>query len=257
MRILALPLSILLAVCLYLPLPNFSERLRALLLRLYALVCRPFTRGDGRVDERPARLVFLLLLGALAALPGAVHPLLGALPCALTLTGFSAIPPCVRAKEELDAGQYADDIAGYEARVREGCGSLAPALVGGVFLPLLLQFAGTPLYLGGALPFMALGLCALADAQPGAQRTLSHMIKPAEAVARALLVLCSGVAGRNPLHTSGRTARQRLMSILGIGEEGGDTHAPVSGDLTQAVFLWCFVTGVLALLLTLLLIPLA
>lgn len=257
MRILALPLSVLLAVCLYLPLPRLPERLRALLLRLHALVCRPFTRRDGRVDERPARLVFLLLLGALAALPGAVHPLLGALPCALTLTGFASIPPCVRAKEELDAGQCADDIAGYEARVRETCASLVPAFVGGVFLPLLLQLVGTPLYLGGALPFMAFGLRALADSQPDARRVLSRLLTPADAVARALLVLCSGVAGRNPLHTSGRTAQQRLMSILGIAGDGSDTHAPVSGDLTQAVFLCCFVTGVLALLLTLLLIPLA
>lgn len=257
MRILVLPLTVLAAVCLYLPLPRLAPRIRALFARLYALVCRAFTRKDGRVDERPALLVFLLLLGGLAALPGAVHPLLGALVCAPLMTGFSFLPSCVKTKAELDAGQCAGDIAGYEARVRETCASLAPAFVSGVYAPLLLLAAGTPLYLGSSLPLMFFGLRALSDMHPDAQRISSRVLALSDAVARALLVLCSGVAGRNPLHTAGHTAQQRLMSILGIAGDGSDTHAPVSGDITQAVFLCCFVTGVLTLLLSLLLIPLA
>lgn len=156
MRILVLPLTVLAAICLYLPLPRLAPRIRALFARLYALVCRAFTRKDGRVDERPALLVFLLLLGGLAALPGAVHPLLGALVCAPLMTGFSFLPSCVKTKAELDAGQCAGDIAGYEARVRETCASLAPAFVSGVYAPLLLLAAGTPLYLGSSLPLMFL-----------------------------------------------------------------------------------------------------
>lgn len=255
MRILVLPLSALAAACLYLSLPQLAPRIGALLSRLYARVCRAFTRKDGRVDTRPALLVFLLLLGALAALPGAIHPLLGVLVCAPLLTGFSALPACVRAKEELDAGRYAGDIAGYEARVRDSCASLAPAFVGGVFAPLLLLAVGTPLYLGSSLPAMFLGLRALDE--PDAQRMDARMLALSDRIMRALLVLCSGVAGRNPLHTAGQTALQRLMSILGIAGDASATHAPVSGDITQAVFLCCFVTGLLVLLLSLVLIPLA
>ncbi|MDO5377319.1 MAG: hypothetical protein Q4G52_03190 [Clostridia bacterium] len=257
MRILVLPLTVLAAVCLYLSLPRLAPRIGALLVRLYALVCRAFTRKDGRADERPALLVFLLLLGGSAALISAVHPLLGVPVCAPLLTGFSFLPSCVKAKAELDAGQCAGNVAGYEARVRQTCASLAPAFVGGVFAPLLLLAVGTPLYLGCSLPLMFCGLRALSDVQPDARRAYALLLSLSDAVVRALLVLCSGVAGRNPLHTAGRTAQQRLMSILGIAGDGSDTHPPISGDITQAVFLCCFVTGLLTLLLSLLLIPLA
>ena len=53
-----------------------------------------------------------------------------------------------------------------------------------------------------------------------------------------------------------RQAQTRLMSILGIAQDGTDTHAPVSGDISQGTFLCCFCAVLLCLVLTLLLLPL-
>jgi len=67
---------------------------------------------------------------------------------------------------------------------------------------------------------------------------------------RTLLVLCSGLAGRNPLRTRGRDAKSRLLSILGIAGDGTDTHPPMSGDITQAIFICSFCAWLLCLVLT-------
>ena len=65
-----------------------------------------------------------------------------------------------------------------------------------------------------------------------------------------------GAVGRNPLRTDGKGARSRLLSILGIADGEARTHAPVSGDIVQAAFLCCFCMVLLAVLLSLVLLPL-
>ena len=80
--------------------------------------------------------------------------------------------------------------------------------------------------------------------------------RPAWAVMRGMLLLCSCVVGRNPLRAHGDEPRALLLSILGIAGDGTDTHAPVAGDIAQAVFLCCFASALLCLMLTVALLPL-
>ena len=58
------------------------------------------------------------------------------------------------------------------------------------------------------------------------------------------MTLCSGVTGRNPLRVGGKTAIARLLSIVGIAGDGTDTHAPMAGDIAQAIFLCTFSAGI-------------
>jgi hypothetical protein len=69
------------------------------------------------------------------------------------------------------------------------------------------------------------------------------------------LQLCSGVVGRTPFQVRGRDVRELLLSILGIPGNGEDTHTPVSGDITQAIFLCMFSTCLLVLMLCIALFP--
>ena len=69
------------------------------------------------------------------------------------------------------------------------------------------------------------------------RRTFSEIILP--------MLLCSGAVGRNPLRTRGRGAQGRLLSILGIAGDGADTHAPMAGDIPQAIFLCGFAAFIL------------
>ena len=53
MRIFAVPAALLLACCVYLPLPRARDGLDAALRRLYSLFARAFTRKNGQTDEDP------------------------------------------------------------------------------------------------------------------------------------------------------------------------------------------------------------
>lgn len=220
MRIFAVPAALLLALCVYLPLPRAREGLDAALRRLYALFARAFSRRDGQTDDVPALAACLLVLGGALVPLAALHPLLAMALMAPAFTGLSALPRCAEAKDELDSGKYARDIAAYEALVRETCSSMAPAFVNGIAAPMILCAAGMPLHLG---PFLGLGYTLLC----------------------ALMLLCAGAVGRNPLRTGGHGAQQRLLSILGIAGGDGDTHAPMAGDIPQGIFLCGFAAFIL------------
>lgn len=248
MRIFAVPLAILLAACLYMLLPKAADLAKAGVLWLYGFVLARFTR-KGRTDEKPALLVFLLLLGGCAALIGAIHPLASAVVMAPLFTAFSILPGCAKIKDELDSGAYANDIPAYEARVRETCMSLAPAFSGELLLPMLLCCIGTPLYMGCALGYMGAALHVLSGSHDAARRVNALLVRLSDAVFAALLALCSGVVGRNPMRIQGRGAKARLLSALGIAGTETDTHAPVAGDIPQGIFLCCFCTIALCIML--------
>lgn len=250
MRILAVPAALLLACCLYLPVPRAAAGLHRALEALYAAVLRLFTRRCGQTDDAPALLTLSLLLGGAAALLGAAHPLLSAVLAAPAFTGLAALPGCAAVKDALDSGQYARDIPAYESRVRETCASLAPAFTAGVAAPLLLLAAGTPLYLGPSLCWIFTALRLFEDRSTAARRIVRAVLRAAESILSALMLLCSGVVGRNPLRTQGRGAQDRLLHILGVAGDGTDTHAPMSGDIAQGIFLCGFCTALLCLTLT-------
>lgn len=249
MRIFAVPLALVLAACLYLLLPKASAYAKEGVVRLYALALARFTRRDGSVDEKPALMIFLLLLGGAAALLGAIHPLVAAVVMTPLFTGFAILPGCAKVKDELDSGAYSGDIPAYEARVRESCASLAPAFSHELMLPMILCCIGMPLYLSCALGYMGAALLVLADVNRTAERASVILRRAADAVMTAMLALCSGVVGRNPLHIKRRGAQARLMSTLGVAGDETDTHAPMAGDIAQGIFLCCFCLLVLCLML--------
>lgn len=251
MPMLALSAAALLAVFLYPILPGTASQIHHLLNRLYALILRAFTRKSGKTDEGPALGVFVLLLACCAALLSAIHPLFEALVIAPLLSGLSVFPGCGAIKNELDSGKYVRDIPAYEARVRETCASFVPAFVSGICSPLLICAAGMPLHLGAALGWALAALRIRQDAHPLAQKIISRIDRIADTVFCAFLTLCSGVAGRSPFRTQGKSAQARMMNILGIAGDGTDTHAPMAGDISQAAFLCCFASALLLIALTL------
>lgn len=251
MRILALPAAVLLACFLYPILPRFVSRIDHVLSRLYALVLRAFTRKSGQTDDSPALLAFVLLVAGAAALLSAVHPVLEAVVMAPLFFGLSVFPGCAAVKTELDSGKYARDIPTYESLVRETCASIAPAFVSGVCAPLLCCAVGMPLHLGAALGWALHALRLRRCAHPLAGRIVSRADCIADAILFAMLILCSGVAGRNPLRTRGKGAKTRMMNILGVAGDGTDTHAPMAGDISQAAFLCSFSSTLLLIVLTL------
>jgi len=245
MRIFAVPAALALACCVYMPLPAARDFLFRQLSRAYDAVLRLFTRRTGRTDDMPALLSFLLLLGGALALLGAIHPLLSMALMAPAFTGLCALPECARIKDELDSGKYARDIPAYEALVRSACLSLAPAFVQGVIAPLLLGALGMPLHLGAALTGVYLSLQSLSDRLPACARICAAIHRLSERIFVFFLALCAGAAGRNPLRTRGRTAGDRLLSVLGIAGTSSDTHAPMAGDIAQGVFLCAFSGAIL------------
>lgn len=249
MRILALPAALALAFCLYLPLPQSAQLISRALLRLYHLVLRRFTRKDGGADAAPALCAMLLLLGGAVTLLGALHPAVCALAMAPLFPALSLLPQCAAVKEEFDSGKYASDIPEYESRVRTACASLGPAFAFDACAPLLLCAVGMPLWLGCALGWVFLALRAVCGELPLARRLLAPVLRLSESVFCAMLLLCACAVGRNPFRTRGRGARERLMSILGIAGDGTDTHAPMSGDIAQGVFLCCLCIALLCFML--------
>lgn len=250
MRVLALPAALMFSLALYLPFPNAPQKLFGILHALYVRMLPIFTYKDGRVDEPLARGVLLFLLACIASLLGAVHPLLAGLIMAPAFTASASLPHAVNEKHMLDSGILSRDIPAYETRVREVCAALAPAFVEGCCLPLLLAAIGLPFYLGPALVWALLGIRAL---QPD-NRILFNLSRLSDVLFSSLMLMCSGMVGRNPARTHGLSAQTRLLSSLGIGEDG--THAPVAGDIAQGVFLCCFCTVLLTIVISLIVFPL-
>lgn len=248
MRMLALPAALLLGSALYTLLPGAKARLEAAFLALLGRAHALFTTKRGRTDSKSALAVFLLGLAAAAMLLCAVHPAAAAVVMAPLFPGFSVLPAAMRAKRALDGGDYAGDIPGYERRVLDACAPMGDAFAGGVVLPLVLCALGCALHVGGALAWAYAGLDAAKARYPAAGEVCRRIARAGECVLVALLHLCAGVVGRNPLTVGGRGAGEKLMRLLGL--EGKRDHAPIAGDITQAIFLCCLCTGLIALLLT-------
>ena len=248
MRIFAVPAALLLACCVYMLLPAARDMLFRLIERAYAAVLRRFTRRTGKTDDMPALSVFLLGLGGALALLGAIHPLFSMVLIAPAFTGVSILPACAKAKDDLDSGKYARDIPAYEALVRETCSALAPSFIAGIIAPMLLCAIGMPLHVGAALGGLYIALQALSPRLPIAARVSAWAYRICERLFVFFLLLCCGTVGRNPLHTHGHRAQDRLLSILHIapGENG---RAPMAGDIAQGVFLCSFSAFILCLCL--------
>ncbi len=250
MRIFAVPAALLLGCCLYLPLPRAADGISRALSALYHAVLRLFTRKSGKTDDQPAQIAYFLLLFGVALLLSGIHPIVAALLMAPAFTGLAVLPGCAKTKDELDSGAYARDIPAYEALVRSSVASLAPAFVQGVCAPMLLCAAGMPLHAGAPMAALYLALGALSPALPAAARAAAAIHRVAERVFCAFMLLCAGVVGRNPLHTGGKGAQARLMSILGVAGDDTDTHAPMAGDIPQGIFLCAFASALLCFTLT-------
>lgn len=250
MRIFSVPAAFLLAHFLFTLLPKTAGFIDAAIAGAYRRLLPLFTRKSGKVDEPPALCFLLLLLGGVSALLGAIHPMAAMLLMTPLFSGLSLLPECARTKDELDSGKYARDIPVYEDIVRRTCALVAPAFVSGVCVPLLLCSIGTPLYLGCSLGWIYAALRVLRDKSRASRRALALLLRAGNGTLRFLLILCAGLAGRNPLRTKGRDAKTRLISILGIAGDGSDTHPPMSGDITQAIFICSFCAWLLCLVLT-------
>jgi len=249
MRIFALPAALLLGAALYTNLPQAREALPAALRALLAKIRQLFTSKKGKTDDRSARAVYFLILAAAATLLCAVHPIAAALVMAPLFSGFAALPAAAKAKQELDSGAHSKDIPGYERRVLESCAPLGDAFALHVSAPLLLCALGMALHVGGALGWLYAGLIAVREEIPAAERILRPVKKAGDGAFTALLLLCSGLVGRNPLRVGGSGAGEKLMHALSL--QGEIDHAPISGDITQAIFLCLMSTGLVCGLATL------
>lgn len=243
MRMLALPAAYALSFLLYLLFPRAEGLLADALERLHR-------RMSARMSEARALFSLLLMLAAAASLLGALHPLAAALVMTPLFTAPAVLPGCAQMKHDLDSGRYVRNIPVYEENVRVSCMSLAPAFLCGAVAPMLVCAVGMPLYIGFGLGWAYLALRHLHGKNLPAQRALVVLLRTADKVFSFMLLLCSGVVGRNPLHSRGRDAKSHLLSILGIAGDGADTHAPVAGDIPQGIFLCCFCTSLLCFTLT-------
>ncbi len=244
MRIFAIPAALLIACCVYLPLPKAAGRFESILRFFYAQVLRLFTRKSGAADQTPALAVYLLLLCGVCILLGAVHPLAAMILMTPLFTGLASLPACAHTEHELDSGKYANDIPAYERIVRESCLSVAPAFVCGVCAPMLLCAFGMPLRMAAPLGYAYAALSALSGQNDHAKRIVLAVQRVTERIFIFFMTLCSGVKGRNPLRVRGKSAQERLLSTVGIAGDSTDTHAPMAGDIAQAIFLCAFSTGI-------------
>ena len=242
MRILAVPGALLLACWLYLPLPKAAEYFSRILCALYHRILRLFSRKNGAADHQPALAVYLLLLCGVCALLGAIHPLCAMLLMIPLFNGLTVLPACAKMEHELNSGKYANDIPTYESLVRESCASVAPAFVSGVCAPMLLCALGMPLHMAAPTGYAYAALCALSGENKNAGKITGWIQRFTERILIFFLTLCSGAKGRNPLNIRGKTAKARLLSIIGIAGDSTDTHAPMAGDIAQALFLCIFST---------------
>ena len=249
MRILALPIALLLALLLYLSLPGTGTFIAREISRLYAGFLRLFTRKSGKADEEIAFPVFLLVAGGFCQLVGGLHFAAAGAVMAPLFCAFSTLPQAARVKKELDSGALSSNIAEYEGRVRSVCAQLPPAFSTDLFAPILLVSLGTPIHMGCVLGGAYLAARSLCDTCAAARRLTAIVNRPVTAVTRAMLLLCSCVVGKNPLHAHGETLQALTLSILGIAGGMDDSHAPVAGDIAQVVFLLLFAAALLSLAL--------
>ena len=252
MRAFALPAAVIFSLCLYMPMPALEKKLPGMLKKLHSSV--QTVLQNKQIDARHAFPVTAALLVIVSALLSLVHPLLCAI-IAAPLFPFSAVMPgCAKAKDELDSGKYARDIPAYEAIVRENCLLLAPAFARGFFAPLLLLSIGLPVHLGAALLYVYAALRALEGEYAPAKSILSLIDRAADRIFSAMLMLCAGLVGRNPVRIHAKNAEERLIRTLGIAGDRTDTHAPMSGDIAQGIFLCSFAGGLLTVMVTLVLL---
>ena len=244
MRMLALPAACILAFILYPLLPQAERRILEAIDSSFSRFARRFS------DENQALPAFLLLLFAMSSLFAALHPAVAALLMAPLFSAPAILPGCVQMKDDLDSGKYVRDIPAYEANVRKTCAALAPAFLAGAVSPMLLCAAGMPLYIGCGLGWVYFALRELHPYSAAAQRIMVVLLRLSDRVFSFFMLLCAGVVGRNPLRTKGHDAKSHLMSILGIAQDGADTHAPMAGDIPQGIFLCCFCCALLLLSLT-------
>ena len=242
MRIFAVPAAFLLSCFLYPIFPKAVEYFERALRALYGQTLRLFTRKNGSADHAPALAMYLLLLCGVCMLLTAIHPLAGMILMTPLFIGLSALPACVSMEHELDSGKYSNDIPTYEMLVRESCASVASAFVSGVIAPMLLCGVGMPLHIAAPVGYAYAALHALAAENALAAKINQKLQRIAEQILIFFMTLCSGVKGRNPLNVRGKTAKSRLLSIVGIPGDGTDTHAPMAGDIAQAIFLCFFST---------------
>ena len=248
MRLFILPAALLLGAALYTNFPQMQETLPSLLRKGYNHICRLFLRKDGQADERSARIVFFLALAALAILLSAIHPLAAIAVTAPLFSGFAPLPACAKAKQELHSGIFAKDIPEYERRVIAACSPLGDTFAHYVAAPLLLCALGLPLSLGCALGWLYMGLCSFGEEFSWSKHVLRRIRHAGESTLITLLLLCAGLVGRNPLRVGGKNASEKLMHLLSL--EGDVDHAPIAGDITQAIFLCALSTALLCGLLT-------
>lgn len=245
MRIFAVPAALLIACLIYLPLPRAAACFERSLSFAYDKTLLLFTRKSGAADHTPALISYLLVLCGVTAVLGAIHPLAAMALMVPLFTGLSALPACAQMEHELDSGKYARDIPAYERLVRESCSAVAPAFVTGIVSPMLLCAAGMPLYLACPLGYAYTALNVLSKQN----NTEIKLVRIVQHIADRLLVffmtLCCGVTGRNPLRIKGQTAQPRMLSIVGIAGDETDTHAPMAGDIAQAIFLCGFSSSIL------------
>ena len=244
MRIFAIPAAFLLACFLYPIFPKAAGYFDRALRALYGQTLRLFTRKNGAADQSPALAMYLLLLCGVCVLLGAIHPLASIILMVPLFTGLSALPACVGMERELDSGKYSNDIPTYEMLVRESCTSVASAFVSGVIAPMLLCGAGMPLHIAIPVGYAHATLHALSEENVFAAKFDHKIQRIAERILIFFMTLCSGVKGRNPLNVRGKTAKARLLSIVGIAGDRTDTHAPMAGDIAQAIFLCFFSTAI-------------
>ncbi len=248
MHMLALPAALLLGAALYTNFPKAQDALPAALRALLSNIRRLFTSKKGETDERSARIVFFLALAAAATLLCAVHPIAAALVMAPLFPGFSPLPAAAKTKQELDSGIFSKNITEYERRVLAACAPLGDAFAFGVCTPLLLCALGMILHIGGTLGWLYMGLAAVREALPAADKLLRPAEKAGEGSFTALLLLCAGLVGRNPLRIGGHGASEKLTHTLSL--EGEIDHAPIAGDILQAMFLCLMSTALLCGLAT-------
>ena len=163
-------------------------------------------------------------------------------------SGFSPLPACSNTKQEFDSGRFSKDIPEYERRVIAACEPLGEAFAHRVAAPMLLCALGMLLHLGGAIGWLYAALCANRESIPFAGRILAYIERIGEGAINAILLLCAGLVGRNPLRVGGEGTKEKLLHILSL--KGEIDHAPIAGDITQAIFLCCLCTGLLCAALT-------
>lgn len=239
---LALPAAFLLSFALYMLLPSAETA-------IFRFLRSAYHRFETRAGQHALPL-FLCLLGLLASALGALHPVIAALVMTPLFTAPAVLPACAKVKDELDSGKYVRDIPAYEDLVRKTCQSLAPAFLTGAAAPLIVCAVGFPLYIGCGLGWVYLSLRLFHPQSHGAQCVLVLVLRLSDKVFSFMLLLCAGVVGRSPFSSRGRDAKSHLLSILGIAEDGANTHAPMAGDIAQGIFLCCFCMALLCLSLT-------